>query len=188
MEAAELRTPAVPLSVPAAETRQHLGILLVRDGLLTAAQLEEALAEKEATGRRLGEIVVARGGVSPADLARALAEQHALQYLDLAKIDIETAATSLLPEKFAKRYQALPIKFEDEETVLVAVADPTNVMTSDDLRLALGLNVRFAVVAAPDLTSTIARLYRTHLELQDDSEPEPDAVEEGAVEDVRDGA
>src|ERR671928_1243107 len=166
MEAAGV--PSLPFDLPAAGTRQHLGILLVRDGLLTAEQLVDALAEKETTGRRLGEILIERRYVGPADIARALAEQHDLEYLDLADIEIETAATSLLPEKFAKRYQALPIKFVDEETVLVAVADPTNVITSDDLRLALGLNVRFAVVAAPDLASTITRLYRTHVELQTD--------------------
>jgi type IV pilus assembly protein PilB len=186
MEAAEL--PSNLAFAAANGTRQHLGVLLVRDTLLTAEQLEEALAEKEATGRRLGEIVVDRGWVSAADLARALAEQHALQYLDLTTLEIETAATSLLPEKFAKRYQALPMRFIDEDTVLVAVADPTNVITSDDLRLALGLNVRFAVVAGPDLASTIARLYRTHVELQDDVEGEPEAPDETAVEDVREGA
>jgi type IV pilus assembly protein PilB len=184
MEAANLPTP-LPLD---AATRLHLGMLLMRDGLLSAEQLEQALAEKEETGERLGEIVVKRGWITGAALAQALAEQHGLEFVDLARADVEATATSLLPEKFARRYEALPIRFVDESTVLVAVADPTNVVASDDLRLALGLNVRLAVVEGSDLQQTIGRVYRTQFEIEEapaDEQPLPDQT---AVEDVREGA
>jgi type IV pilus assembly protein PilB len=159
LEAAGLPHP-LPLHLVQPGTRVHLGTLLVRDGLLSVEQLEEALAEKEESGARLGEIIVERGWVSGGALARALAEQHELEYLDLTQVEIDPAATSLLPEKFARRYHALPIAFE-ENAVLVAVADPTDVVTSDDLRLALGLPVRFAVVSLMDLEHAISRIYRT---------------------------
>ena len=187
MEAAELPTP-VPLDVPRSGTRLHLGAMLVRDGLLAAPQLEEALAEKEATGRRLGEIVVERGWVSDAALARALAEQHHLEFLDLARTEVDPAAANLLPEKFARRYEALPVTYVDDDLVLVAVADPTNVLASDDLRLALGLNVRFAVVAGSDLARTISRVYRAHVELDESGDSDPEPEDETAIEDVRESA
>src|SRR3982074_3283683 len=140
----------LPLPPPAGATRSEdtrlpIGTLLVRDGVLTAQQLESVLTEKERSGRRLGEIVVANGWVSAAQIAKLLAEQHGLEYLDLTRVEIEPPAAGLLPEQFARRYEALPIRFLTEDTVLVAVTDPTNVVTSDDLRLALGLNVRVAV-------------------------------------------
>jgi type IV pilus assembly protein PilB len=186
VEAAEL---PLPLPLNAGGTRLQLGALLVRDDLLSPEQLEEALAEKEASGRRLGEIVLERGWISPSVLARALAEQHDLEYTDLARTEIELSAAGLLPEKFARRYHALPVRFLDEETVLVAVADPTNVVTSDDLRLALGLNVRLTVVSAPDLMGTIGRIYRTPTGFVDaefvDEEEEPQ--EDTRVEDIREG-
>ena len=187
MEAAEL---PVPLRLDAAETRQQLGALLVRDGLLSPQQLEEALTEKEASGRRLGEIVLERGWISPSVLARALAEQHDLEYTDLARTEIELSAAGLLPEKFARRYHALPVKFVGEDTVLVAVADPTNVVTSDDLRLALGLNVRFTVVSAPDLAGTISRIYRSSGGLVDQEpiEEDAEAAPDTRVQDVREAA
>jgi type IV pilus assembly protein PilB len=184
MEAAELRTP-LHIDVDRVASRLHLGALLVRDGLLTTQQLEEALAEKEETGNRLGEIVVTRGWVTGRALAQALAEQHGLDFLDLARTELEPTATSLLPEKFAHRYHALPVKFLSEDTVLVAVADPTNVVASDDLRLALGLNVRLAVVEADDLQETISRVYRAHVEVDDGEFTE--LPEEAPVEDVREG-
>src|SRR5207253_2313087 len=149
---------------------------------LTAQQLETALAEKERSGRRIGEIVVANGWVSPAQIAKLLAEQRGLEYIDLARVEIEPAAAGLLPEQFARRYEALPIRFLAEDTLLVAVTDPTNVVTSDDLRLALGLNVRLAVAGAPELFAAIERLYRAALHTHDDDE-----VDKGEVQDL-DGA
>jgi len=153
----------LPLSLPADPSRVPLGTLLVRDGLIGIEQLEHALAEKEQTGRRLGEIFVSLGWVPPTELARLLAEQHGLEYLDLATTDVDAGALSLLPEKYARRYEALPIRFLTEDLVLVAVADPTNVVASDDLRLAIGLNVRLAVAAATELGQLIDRSHRPEL-------------------------
>jgi hypothetical protein len=112
--------------------RMPLGSLLLRDGAITAEQLEQALAEKEQSARRLGEIIVGHGWVSAATLARLLAEQHGLDYLELADGTVDGSTAVLLPESLARRYQALPVKFVDSETVLVAVADPTDVVASDD--------------------------------------------------------
>jgi len=186
VEAAKLPAPLPSLDDANGGRRLPLGSLLVREGLLKPEQLEEALTEKERTGHRLGEIVVERGWAQPHDVARALAEQHGLEFVDLAKVQLEPAAANLLPEKFARRYGALPVRFVDEDIVLVAVSDPTNVVASDDLRLALGLNVRLAVAPAPDLHSTIARVYRAQVDVGD-IEEEADE-EETAVEDIREGA
>lgn len=162
--------------------------MLLRDGHLTAEQLEAALAEKEADGGRLGEIVVAHGWVNGVVVARALAEQHELEFLDLANVEVDPEAVSLLPEKLARRYEALPVRFLPEHMVLVAVADPTNVLVSDDLRFALGLNVRLAVAVAADLGRALARAYR--VQVQAEHAPElPRFDDDGPhVEDVREGS
>jgi len=182
VEAANL--PA-PLPLPEPRTRQQLGSLLLRDGMLTPAQLEQALAEKEAHGRRLGEIVLAHGWVSPQAVARALAEQHDLPYLDLATTEVDHEAARLLPEKFARRYHALPIQFLAPDIVLVGVSDPTNVLASDDLRLALGLNVRFAVVPAPELEFSIAQVWHERADLEITLPEEDEPLDEDDVEDIR---
>ena len=170
---------AIGLTLPPDPSRVPLGTLLVRDGLLSTEQLELALAEKEQTGARVGEIVLAHGWVAAPELARLLAEQHGLEFLDLSGITLDPAASSLLPEKYARRYQALPIRFLAEDVVLIAVADPTNVVASDDLRLAIGLNMRVVVSSAPDLLQLIERAHRATLDV--DAEPifeEPDDEED----------
>ena len=85
--------------------------------------------------------------------------------LKYGAVSVDPAASSLLPEKYARRYEALPIRFLAEDVVLIAVTDPTNVVASDDLRLALGLNVRVAVASAPDLRTLIERAHRVSLDV-----------------------
>jgi len=127
--------PPLPAELLANESRPQLGSLLLRDGILSVEQLEWALAEKEANGKRLGEIVVEHGLVSGSMLAQALAEQHALADLDLARADLDPAAVGLLPEKLARRLEALPVRFVADDVVQVAVADPTE----DDAPLDFGV-------------------------------------------------
>jgi type IV pilus assembly protein PilB len=154
-----------------------LGALLVRDGAITPDQLERALAEKRTTpGRRLGEILVEHGVATTSEVARVLAEQHALPFLELDDTEIEPEAAGLLPETLARRYNALPVQLLDDGSVLVAVADPTNVLFSDELRLALGLPVRAAVAAADAIEAAIGQLHHHVLVLGEvDVEDEPEA-------------
>ena len=148
--------PPLPLLL---RRRAPLGSLLLRDGLITPEQLELALAEKETSDRRLGEILVANDFSSGAEVARALAEQHELEFVDLARAEIDPQVVALLPEKLARRYEALPVRFLSEEVVLVAVADPTDILASDDLRLALGVQIRLAVASGPDLARASIEQY-----------------------------
>lgn len=159
-----------------ATARRPLGALLLRDGLISSEQLEEALVEKDENGARLGEILVSRGWIDPTALGRALAEQHGLEFVDLIESEVDQSVASLLPEQYARRYEALPVRLISEGLVLVAVADPTNIVASDDLRLALGLNVRLAVASAPAIVSAIGTCYRNDFEVESYASKEaPDA-------------
>jgi type IV pilus assembly protein PilB len=190
MEGESLQLASAPApAIMRADRRLRLGDMLVRDGLLTPEQLREALAAKaENRHQRLGEIVVERGWVSGTDLGKALAEQHGLEFIELGQSPIDDAAVDLLPERLARRYNALPIKFDSEDSVLVAVADPTDVVTSDDLKLALGLNVRLAVVEAADIERTLTRIYRTEVEVEDAAPTDAEAESEELDEDIKDSA
>ncbi len=176
--------PPLPVEVLASDTRPHLGSLLLRDGLLTVEQLEWALAAKQESGQRLGEIVVQHGLVPGAALARALAEQHGLAFVDLATTTPDPAAVALLPEPIARRLGALPLELSGE-TVRIGVADPTNVLASDDLRLALGLHVELVVVPIDDLGARDRPRLPLRRSRSDDVAPAATPLH--VVEDVRDG-
>ena len=57
------------------------------------------------------------------------------------------AAANLLSSAAAKRYEAVPVAFADERTLLVAMADPANVLAVDDIALMTGYEVRPAVAS-----------------------------------------
>ncbi|TFH18980.1 MAG: hypothetical protein E4H03_14155, partial [Myxococcales bacterium] len=136
-----------------------LGTLLVRDGAVTPEQLEIALLEKRLKPElRLGEILVTNGFATRLQVTRVLAEQHELEFIELDIASIELEAALLLPEALARRYGAIPIKITEDGYVLVAVSDPTNIMFSDDLRLALGMPVRICVASPEAIATAITRL------------------------------
>ena len=182
----ELRQLPEPLPTSLDRRGREIGSLLIAAGALTHDQLDAALLEQAASGRRLGELLVERGFATGTAVAQALAEQAGLPFLDLKRAELDRAATGLLPEKLARRYGALPVRFVDDQTVLVAVADPTDVVTRDDLRMALGLEVELGVAERGDLETAIAHAYRGSLEIVETGEPEPDP--DSLIEDVRDGA
>jgi type IV pilus assembly protein PilB len=159
---------------------QHLGSLLINRGLLTVDQVKQAFEEQRLTGRRLGEIAVGHGWVTGADLAQALADQFGVEYVDLSAVEPDRDAATLLQKELAFRYQALPIRFLANDLLLVAVADPTDVGRADDLRLALGHNVRLAVSDPTDLEQAIKKLYRTQIEVDQDEESDEAAFERAA--------
>jgi len=157
---------------------QHLGSLLINRGLLTVDQVKQAFEEQRLTGRRLGEIAVGHGWVTSSDLAMALADQFGLEYVDLSENEPDRDAATLLQKELAFRYQAVPVRFLADDLLLVAVADPTDVGVADDLKLALGHNVRLAVSEPADLERTIKKLYRTQIEVE---QQEPQAEEEALL-------
>jgi type IV pilus assembly protein PilB len=180
--------PPLPVELYAAPAgRPQLGSLLLRDGAVTLEQLEYSLAEKEANGGRLGEILLRHGYSSGDQIARALAEQHDLEYLQLGSIKIDPSATMLLPEAAARRLGALPVSFAANDVVLIAVSDPTDVIASDDLRLAIGHQIRFGVVATDDLTKMIDRCYRPNI-MPAHEEPTHASPAGARIEDVREGS
>jgi type IV pilus assembly protein PilB len=163
-----------------------LGALLLRDGLVREDELQAALAEQRGSGKRLGDVLVERGSVTRTQVARVLAEQHELPFIELAESEVQIEAATLLPEELARRYTALPVTIEPDGTILVAVADPTNVMHSDELRLALGRQLRFGVASPDAIEATIAFIHQQALTLVDDDETRAAAAAVG-VHDVEAG-
>jgi type IV pilus assembly protein PilB len=166
------------------EGRPLIGMLLVRKGQLSVVDLEQALLEKERSGRPIGQVLVSLGLITTRTLAEALAEQHGLDYLDLSTIQLDAETAALLPESAARRYLAMPVK-EVDGAVLVAVADPTNLLAHDDLRFALGTHTRIAVADSAQLEEAIEKVYRTQLEEVETFSPTLARPQDGAVEDIR---
>ncbi|GAC1312120.1 MAG: GspE/PulE family protein [Acidimicrobiales bacterium] len=137
----------------------RLGSLLIGRGLLTPEQLDDALEEQQRTHRSLGRVLIERGLVSEAGLVSTLASQLGLEYVDLSDHPVDVAATVLISDGLARRYQALPIGWDDGRLV-VAMADPSNVFAVDDIRTITGAEVRMVVATRESILGAIDKYHR----------------------------
>ena len=170
-------------SVPQASPALRLGELLVRAGHASQEHVNQALELQPLLHKRLGEILVEKRWTTPRAVAEAVAEQYGLEFVDLTQVAIDPRAAELVQEGFAIGHQAVPVRFLGENVVQVAVADPTNLHTTDELRLALGVNCTLAVAAADALASTIQRTYRLTVSVSDVAPDHIDAVDDESMAD-----
>jgi type IV pilus assembly protein PilB len=118
--------------------RRRLGDILVESGLITAEQLTAALAhQRTADGprRRIGQVVVDLGFASERAVAECLARLLNLELVDLSRRTLSAEVVRLLPRQVAERTRVLVMDRSREGNLVVAAADPTNVLALDDVRL-----------------------------------------------------
>ncbi|HET7481466.1 MAG TPA: type II secretion system ATPase GspE [Actinomycetota bacterium] len=138
----------------------QLGELLLSRGLITGEQLDMARHQASQRGRSLGRIVIEMGFVSEAGLVAILAEQLGLDYVDLTEYSVDASAVAMVPEVIARRYNCIPIAFDDDGRLLLAMADPANVVAVDDIRAMAKRDVRTVVSTKADVVACINRHYR----------------------------
>ncbi len=140
--------------------RAPLGVQLVASGLATEGQVDRALDEQRRTGKRIGEILVAQGVLYEADLASALATMFDLEYRDLSLIPPDITALGQIPEAFCWSRNVLPIELENG-TLVVAISDPHDIQTIDDLSMMTSMPVRLVVVAPDQLRRATETAFQT---------------------------
>jgi type IV pilus assembly protein PilB len=138
---------------------EHIGSLLLEEGLLTRRDLERAAAAQAESGLPLTRVLVEEHIVAEADLVRVLARHAGIEYVNLAETTVDPAAAALLPDSLARRYTVIPIGFEGDRLV-VAMADPSNVLVVDDLRAITGMRVAPRIATRGDILDAIRRLAR----------------------------
>jgi len=137
-----------------AATSKRLARILVKSGVITAEQMEEALAQ--ASGASLTSTISSLGFADEVKIAQAVAEEMKVAYVDLGAFEIDPNAAINFSSELARRYTLLPIKVQDDE-LIVAMADPTNVLAIDDVRIVTGREVRPVAATESDLLSAIDR-------------------------------
>ena len=152
-------------------------------GYATREQVDQAITQSRAAGRRPEELLTEQGAIDFEQLSRATAERYGLDYVDLALFNVDMGAANLVPAKSARRHQVLPVSFIDESTLLLAMADPTNLLALDDVQMATGLNCAVAVASAGDIEGVITKLSTMQSTVADAiAEDDEESLEEGPAE------
>jgi type IV pilus assembly protein PilB len=128
--------------------------------------LEQAVREANDTARPLRDVLIEDRIVTEIELAEALADAYGLQSIDLVGYPVDAAAAAKIPMAISRRHRVLGIAFAEEE-IVVAVADPGDVLALDDVRAATGLHVRPVVVARDELNKAVDRFQRSEQDLDE---------------------
>jgi type IV pilus assembly protein PilB len=151
-------TPGLTPPISRGRSSGFVTDVLVDLGYVAEDRARQAIEEARTAGRPPERLLLEQGAVNPEQFSRALAERYGLDHVDLSAYQVDMAAANLISVNTARRYKALPVGFADKGTLIVAMADPTNVLAVDDIQIGTGLDCRVAVAAEEDIESLIGRL------------------------------
>src|SRR5919112_5065402 len=128
--------------------------VIVDLGFVERDAMDEAIEMAHSAGSAAERVLVSTGAITEDELSRAVAERFGLDHLDLRVFRVDPDAARLVSAAAVRRYQAVPVAFVDDRTLLVAMADPANVLAVDDIAVMTGYEVRPAVASATDIART----------------------------------
>ncbi len=160
-----------------------IGDVAIQLGFAEKARVDAAIEQARVEGKRTGQVLVETGVLTNDQLSRVLAERLGLDHVDLTVYPIDMGAVGLVEVETARRYQAVPIEFLDDRRLLLAMADPSNLLTIDDIGMMTGLKVQPAVASLDDIRALLARQQRLDETVENIDESE-EAFEPLAAEDA----
>ncbi len=146
------------MSIKVAQDR--LGDLFVREGLITEAQLQEALVEAKAGRTRVGFALVKLGFVAEDELTRMLARQYRVPAVDLEKITVDPKVLKIVPGETAFKHLVLPLR-KVGRTLTVAMANPTDLGAIDDLKFMTRFEIEPVIVGEYTLRKHLEQYYES---------------------------
>lgn len=135
-----------------------LGEILVRENLVTPQQLREALDYQRTSGGRLGSNLVKLGIISDDVITAVLSRQYGVPSINIDLFQIEDEVVKLISQEVALKYTVLPIS-KVGATLTLAMADPTNVFATDDIKFMTGLNVEPVIASEASIQMAIGKYY-----------------------------
>lgn len=137
--------------------RKRLGDLLVESGLITDVQLQTALQEKP-LDQKLGDALLQRGYITEQQLIEVLEFQLGIPHVNLFRYPFDPKLFNIVPKEFAKRNSIVPLKAENDR-LFVAMSDPMDYISIDNLRLSTGFQIETAIASKDDILRTISKYY-----------------------------
>ncbi|MHB8690870.1 MAG: GspE/PulE family protein [Solirubrobacteraceae bacterium] len=135
-------------------------------------RVQRAIEEARGAGIPPERLLLDSRAITAEQLSHAIAERYGLDHIDLSVFKVDMAAVNLLSPSAAKRYSAVPVSYLDDNTLLLAMSDPANVLAVDDIALLTRLDIRAAVASSEDIANLITRMNRFETAVQE-------AVDEG---------
>jgi len=136
----------------------RLGELLLREKLISSEQLSKAIEAQKEGGGRLGYNLTVLGYVTESELTHFLSTQYGIPTVDLQEEEVDEEIIKLIPEDVARKYHVMPIS-RTGSTLVIAMADPSNIFAIDDIKFLTGYNVEPLVASDEAIKKAIDDYY-----------------------------
>ena len=141
--------------------KYRIGDILVMQGFLSRQQLESALTAQHKTKQRLGDYLVDAGIVSDKDIQQALHVQLGIETIDLHGVNLPDDILNLVPVNVLRKHSVLPVDYLDpaRTTLILAMADPLDMVSMDDISIITGCLVEPRVSTAREINAVLDRYF-----------------------------
>ncbi len=162
-----------------------LGEILLKENLVSADQLKQAIEHQKANGGRLGNSLVKLGFLSDDEVTAVLSRQYGVPSINLSYFEVDPSVIKLIPMETAMKYQILPLS-RVGSSLTVAMVDPTNVFAMDDIKFMTGFNIEPVVASETAIMEAIKKHYGSVEDVERKKEIEEivSFIDEGGAESV----
>jgi len=144
------------------KSKLRIGEILINEGLLTPAQLDEALRFQKLSGRTIGDIIIDRGFVKEDDLANTLAKQLDIPFVSIRDGSLNPSKKDnfekLIPQSFARSQMVIPLS-KHLQSLTVALANPLDLLAIDNLKKITGYDINPVIATKGDIREAISKFY-----------------------------
>jgi type IV pilus assembly protein PilB len=162
--------------------------VIVERGYATRQRVDEVITEARMAGKTPEALLRDYNLIDADQLSQAIAERYGLDHLDLNLYKVDMGAANLLSMSAARRYKAIPVGYVNQETLLLAMADPADVLAVDDIQMVTGLDCRVAVAAEDDIEALISRLNTLETAVSEAVSEDEDLEGEAEVTELHESA
>ena len=148
-----------------AEAPSHLtlGEFLVREGMISQSQLNQALAEQRSSSRSIGRILVDSGLISESMRMNVLQKRFGFELIRLKDQQIDPIILGFIPYSFAEKHHVVPVRQEGNRVLWVAMEDPSDLLIIDAIKNQVSMPVRPCIASQEDIMSVLSQ-YATGVE------------------------
>src|SRR5579859_3329982 len=136
----------------------RLGELLVREKLISLSQLRHAQEEQHKSGQNLGYTLAKLGYVSDEEITSFLSQQYRVPTINLEEYEVDADVLKLVPKEPCERHKVIPVS-RTGNSLIVAMADPTNLNAIDDLKFLTGYNIEPVIASESSIHAAIEKYY-----------------------------
>ena len=137
----------------------RLGELLVRSKRISLQQLRDAQQAQKRDGVSLGFALAKMGFISDQEITDFLSQQYRVQSIDLGQYEIQREVLQLITQDVCERHKIIPVS-RAGSSLIVAMADPSNLHAIDDVKFLTGYNVEPVVSSESAILAAIERSYQ----------------------------